>query len=46
MLGTTGAVETTMQEVAQAAGFDSGSADGAQLALGDDVLRQIDEDLL
>jgi hypothetical protein len=46
MLGTTGTVETTMQEVAQVAGFGNGTADGAQLALGDDALGQIDEDLL
>ncbi len=46
MLGTTGPFETTMQEVAQVAGFGSGPADGAQLALGDDALGQIDEDLL
>jgi molybdopterin converting factor small subunit len=46
MLGTTGTVETTMQEVAQAAGFGSGTSDTAQLALGDDALGQIDEDLL
>ena len=46
MLGTTGTFETTMQEVAQVAGFGNGTADGAQLALGDDALGQIDEDLL
>ena len=46
MLGTTGTVETTMQEVAQVAGFGNGTSDGAQLALGDDALGQIDEDLL
>jgi hypothetical protein len=46
MLGTTGTVETTMQEVAQAAGFGSGTSEGEQVALGDDALGQIDEDLL
>jgi hypothetical protein len=46
MLGTTGTFETTMQEVAQVAGFGSGTSDGAQVALGDDALGQIDEDLL
>jgi hypothetical protein len=46
MLGTTGTVETTMREVAQVAGFGNGNSDGAQLALGDDALGQIDEDLL
>ena len=46
MLGTTGTFETTMQEVAQVAGFGNGTADGAQLALGDDALGQLDEDLL
>jgi hypothetical protein len=46
MLGTTGTVETTMQEMAQAAGFGSGTSDGEQVALGDDALGQIDEDLL
>ena len=35
-----------MQEVAQVAGFGNGTSDGAQLALGDDALGQIDEDLL
>jgi hypothetical protein len=46
MLGTTGTVGTAMQEVAQVAGFGNGTSDGAQLALGDDALGQIDEDLL
>jgi hypothetical protein len=46
MLGTTGTFETTMQEVAQVAGFGNGTSDTAQLALGDDALGQIDEDLL
>ena len=46
MLGTTGTVGMAMQEVAQVAGFGTGTSDGAQLALGDDALGQIDEDLL
>jgi hypothetical protein len=46
MLGTTGTVGMAMQEVAQVAGFGNGTSDGAQLALGDDALGQIDEDLL
>ena len=46
MLGTTGTVGAAMQEVAQVAGFGNGTSDGAQLALGDDALGQIDEDLL
>jgi hypothetical protein len=45
MLGTTGTFETTMQEVAQVAGFGS-TSDSSQLALGDEALGQSDEDLL
>ena len=45
MLGTTHTFETTMQEVAQVAGFGS-TSDSSQLALSDDGLGQIDEDLL
>ena len=46
MLGTTHTFETTMQEVAQVTGFGGGMSDSSQLALGDDGIGQIDEELL
>ncbi len=46
MIGTTHTFETTMQEVAQVTGFGSGMSDSSQLALGDDGIGQIDEELL
>ena len=50
MLGWTGTFDTTMQEMAQAAGLNATTSnvntDSSQLALGDDVYGQIDEDLL
>ena len=46
MLGSTGTLDATMQEVAQVAGFDSTASDSSQLALGDDVYGQMDEDML
>lgn len=47
MLGTSGTFKTTMQQVASVSGFNSSSAtDSSQLALGEEVLGQSDEDLL
>ena len=46
MLGSAGTLDTTMQEVAQVAGFGSTASDSSQLALGDDLYGQMDEDLL
>jgi hypothetical protein len=47
MLGTSGTFKTTMQQVASVTGLNSGSsADSSQLALGEEVLGQGDEDLL
>jgi hypothetical protein len=46
MLGSAGTLEGTMQEVAQVAGFDSTPSDSSQLALGEEILGQSDEDLL
>ena len=46
MLGSTGTLDATMQEVAQVAGFGSTASDSSQLALGDDVYGQMDEDML
>jgi len=46
MLGSTGTLDNTLQEVAQVAGFGSTASDNSQLALGDDVYGQLDEDML
>jgi hypothetical protein len=46
MLGSTGTLDATMQEVAQVTGFGSTASDSSQLALGDDVYGQMDEDML
>ena len=46
MLGSTGTLDATVQEVAQVAGFGSTVSDSSQLALGDDVYGQMDEDML
>lgn len=46
MLGSAGTFDATMQEVAQVAGFGSSTTDSSQLALGDDIYGQTDEDLL
>ena len=46
MLGSTGTLDATMQEVAQVAGLGSTASDSSQLALGDDVYGQMDEDML
>lgn len=46
MLGSAGTFNSTLEEVAQVAGFDSTAADSSQLALGDDTYGQMDEDLL
>jgi hypothetical protein len=47
MLGTSGTFKTTMQQVASVTGFNAGTAtDSSQLALGEEVLGQGDEDLL
>lgn len=46
MLGSAGTFNSTLQEVAQVAGFDSTASDSSQLALGDDTYGQMDEDLL
>ena len=46
MLGSTGTLDATMQEVAQVAGFGSAASDSSQLALSDDIYGQMDEDML
>ena len=46
MVGSTGTLDNTLQEVADVAGFGSTASDSSQLALGDDVYGQMDEDLL
>ena len=50
MLGWTGTLDTTMQEMAEAAGLNATTSnvntDSSQLALGEDVDGQSDEDLL
>ncbi len=45
MLGSVGTFESTVQEVAEAAGLAT-AADTSQLALGDDIVASPDEDLL
>ena len=45
MLGSAGTFDTTVQDVAEAAGMVS-TADAPQLALGEDILTAADEDLL
>jgi hypothetical protein len=46
MVGSTGTLDNTLQEVADVAGFGSTASDSSQLALGDDIYGQMDEDLL
>ena len=46
MLGSAGTFTSTMQEMAQATGFSEPATDSSQLALGDYVDGQVDEDLL
>jgi hypothetical protein len=46
MLGSAGTFDATMREVAQVTGFDSSTTDNSQLALGEDIYGQTDEDLL
>ena len=46
MLGSTGTLDSTLQEVADVAGFGSTASDSSQLALGDEVYGQMDEDML
>lgn len=46
MLGSAGTFSSTMQQVAQAAGLGDNATDSSQLALGDVVDGQADEDLL
>ena len=46
MLGSTGTLDSTLQEVADVAGFGSTPPDNSQLALGDDVYGLMDEDML
>jgi hypothetical protein len=46
MLGSAGTFSSTMQEMAQAAGFGDIGSDSSQLALGDYIDGQADEDLL
>jgi hypothetical protein len=46
MVGSTGSLDSTLQEVADVAGFGSTASDSSQLALGDDVYGQMDEELL
>jgi len=45
MLGSAGTFDSTMQQVAEAAGIDS-TAETSQLALGEDMLGSVDEDFL
>jgi hypothetical protein len=46
MLGSAGTFTSTMQEVAQATGLSEPATDSSQLALGDYIDGQVDEDLL
>ncbi|MDP1910010.1 MAG: hypothetical protein Q8K85_17060, partial [Hyphomicrobium sp.] len=46
MLGSTGTLDSTLQEVADVTGFGSTASDSSQLALGEDVYGQLGEDML
>jgi anti-sigma factor RsiW len=45
MLGSAGMFDTTVQDVAEASGFTS-AGEPSQLALGEDIIAMVDEDLL